>query len=105
MLTRSQVCVELKIERKVLEGWVAEGWLLPALENGEEGYTEIDIARGRLIMELREELGVNDEGTGVILDLLDQIHGLRQALALLHSRQRMANGRRRTLPPRRLVQR
>ena len=28
-----------------------------------------------------QDLGVNDEGVGVILNLLDQMHGLRRALA------------------------
>jgi chaperone modulatory protein CbpM len=28
-----------------------------------------------------QDLGVNDEGVGVILNLLDQLHGLRRALA------------------------
>jgi hypothetical protein len=26
-------------------------------------------------------MGVNDEGIGIILDLLDQVHSLRQAMA------------------------
>ena len=35
----------------------------------------------RLIHDLQHDLGVNREGIGIILNLLDQLHGLRQALA------------------------
>ncbi|MBV8443774.1 MAG: hypothetical protein JO312_25000, partial [Hyphomicrobiales bacterium] len=31
--------------------------------------------------DLRHNMGVNDEGLGVILHLIDQMHGLRRALA------------------------
>jgi len=40
----------------------------------------MDLARARLIRDLKNDLGVNDEGVGVILHLLDQIHGLRRTL-------------------------
>jgi chaperone modulatory protein CbpM len=38
------------------------------------------VARAQLIQDLREEMGVNDEGVALILQLIDQIHGLRRAL-------------------------
>jgi chaperone modulatory protein CbpM len=60
-----------------LEAWVEEGWLAP---RSEAGFSERDVARACLIRELREGLGVNDEGVAVVLDLLDQVHGLRLAL-------------------------
>jgi chaperone modulatory protein CbpM len=41
----------------------------------------MDLARANLIRDLKEKMGVNDEGLGVILHLLDQMHGLRRALA------------------------
>ena len=43
-------------------------------------FSEIDIARARLIRDLKMDLGVNDEGVGVILNLLDQLHGMRRNL-------------------------
>jgi hypothetical protein len=48
-------------------------------------FFEIDVARVRLIRDLREDLGVNDEGISVILDLLDQLHGLRRTLTTVLS--------------------
>ena len=42
--------------------------------------SEVDLARAQLICDLQDDLGVNDEGVEVILDLLDQLYGLRQAV-------------------------
>ena len=44
-------------------------------------FSEGDLARAKLIRDLIQDLGVNDEGVGVILNLLDQLHGLRRTLA------------------------
>ena len=55
-------------------------------------FSEADLACAELIRDLMQDLGVNDEGVGVILNLLDQMHGLRRALAdtLQSVRQRSA---------------
>jgi chaperone modulatory protein CbpM len=79
MLTEAQLCLELKIEREVLDRWIGDGWIVPATE-GASGLADIDMARARLILELERDLGVNAAGLGIILDLIDQIHGLRLAL-------------------------
>ena len=41
----------------------------------------MDLARANLIRDLKDNMGVNHEGLGVILHLLDQMHSLRRALA------------------------
>ncbi|CAN5526101.1 hypothetical protein BH10PSE7_BH10PSE7_02350 [soil metagenome] len=63
-----------------LETFVAAGWL--SLETDESCTTlsAANRARAELICDLKRDMGVNDEGVDVILDLLDQIHGLRHAL-------------------------
>ena len=38
------------------------------------------MARAQLIRDLKDDLGVNDEGVSVILNLVDQVHGLRRVL-------------------------
>jgi chaperone modulatory protein CbpM len=43
-------------------------------------FSDVDLARAQLIRDLREDLGVNDEGVSVILHLLDQMHGLRSSM-------------------------
>jgi chaperone modulatory protein CbpM len=62
------------IDETTLEDWLQHGWLRP---NASRGFSEIDLARARLISDLREQLQVNEDGIDVILDLLDQLHGLR----------------------------
>jgi chaperone modulatory protein CbpM len=38
------------------------------------------MARAQLIHDLRHDFGVNDEAVPLILDLIDQVHGLRRLL-------------------------
>ena len=70
-----------RIDRATLEIWVREEWLIPAREGAAPNYSEADLARARLIHDLKGNMGVNDEGLGLVLHLLDQVHGLRRALA------------------------
>ncbi len=69
--------VRTQIETETLTAWVEASWLIPA----QEEFSEADVARAQLIRDLKEDLGVNDDGVEVILNLLDQIHGLRQSLS------------------------
>ena len=72
-----------RLDRETLEVWIEEQWLLPSRTADELVFTEMDLARAKLIRDLRHEMGVNDEGVGVVLNLLDQIHGLRKIMAEL----------------------
>jgi chaperone modulatory protein CbpM len=47
-------------------------------------FSDMDVARARLIQDLKVAFGVNDEGIDVILHLMDQLHGLRRAFAQMH---------------------
>ncbi len=67
-----------RFEVEAIEGWIAAGWLSP--REGATGLSEIDLARAQLIHDLTISLGVNDEGVPVILDLIDQLHGVRRAM-------------------------
>lgn len=71
---------QARLDAAVLEAWVEAGWII---RREDDGPSELDLARACLIRDLREELGVNDEGVEVVLDLLDQLHGLRAALRRL----------------------
>jgi chaperone modulatory protein CbpM len=53
---------------------------MPRLDRGAWHFSEIDLARVQLIVDLKEDMGVNDEGVPIILDLVDQINGLRRLL-------------------------
>src|SRR6202162_5528682 len=70
-----------QLDRPTLEVWIEEQWLVPSGTATELAFSEADLARAKLIRDLMQDLGVNDEGVGVILNLLDQVHGLRKALA------------------------
>jgi chaperone modulatory protein CbpM len=79
-MEHDEFLIRARLDGNVLEGWVAAGWLTPNAEEGMQQFSEIDVARARLIQDLRRDIGVNDEGVGVILDLIDQLHGLRRTL-------------------------
>ena len=80
MLSPEQFCTRVGIQQSTLQVWLDEGWLVP--QPGDEALqlSEVDLARARLIRDLRDGIGVNDEGIGVILNLIDQVHGLRSML-------------------------
>ena len=74
--------VHANLEVDEVEAWIEAGWLRPARRRGARHFSEIDLSRVRLIQDLRD-VGINDEAVSVILDLLDQLHGLRHALSAL----------------------
>jgi chaperone modulatory protein CbpM len=79
MLTVEQLQVRLDLDAGTLHLWVEEGWLLPQ-RDPDLAFSERDVARAQLILDLKREMGVNDEGIGIILSLVDQMHGLRRVL-------------------------
>jgi chaperone modulatory protein CbpM len=80
MISIVEFCAVTKIERPLVERWVAAGWLIPPQTDPEPAFAEIDVARARLICELRGDFGVNDEGVDLILHLLDQVYDLRRVM-------------------------
>ena len=62
-----------------LRVWVSQGWIKPAGEIAQT-YSEADLARAALICNLEDELGFAEEDVPVLLNLIDQIHGLRAEL-------------------------
>jgi chaperone modulatory protein CbpM len=79
-IKRSEFLARAALSQETLELWIKEEWLIPAADSTEPAFSEMDVARARLIMDLMHELGVNREGVGIILNLLDQMHGMRRAL-------------------------
>jgi chaperone modulatory protein CbpM len=69
--------VSLKIEVSVLEVWVRQGWVVPLASERGRQYRDADVARGRLILDLVDTMGVNEAGVDVAMSLLDQVHSLR----------------------------
>jgi len=80
MITRQEFLVRTHLEVAVLDAWVEAGWIIPRQAEPEPIFSDVDLARAALIRDLRDDLGVNEEGIAVILDLVDQVHGLRRTL-------------------------
>ncbi len=79
MLTIEQLQVHLSLDAGTLQLWIDEGWLIPQ-RDPDLAFSEGNVARAQLILDLKREMGVNDEGIGIILSLIDQMHGLRRVL-------------------------
>ena len=85
MLGSRDVLLRARLDAASLEAWIEAGWLVPRRAGPERVFSELDLARAWLIRDLRDSMGVNDEGIAVALGLLDQVHGLRQALRRVSS--------------------
>ena len=81
----NEMCRAAGIELRVLQAWIDVGWIRPQPAGEAMGFSAVDLARAELIRDLAGPMGVNEEGVGVILDLLDQLHGLRHALQCVTS--------------------
>ena len=69
-----------RLDAAAVDAWVEAGWLMPRRDEEAHDFTDADVARARLIRDLQHDMGVNDEAIPIILDLIDQVHGLRQML-------------------------
>jgi chaperone modulatory protein CbpM len=66
-----------------VERWIARGLLQP-LESGENwSFEQVDVARARLLAELADDIGFDDEAVETVVSLVDQVHTLRGQLGLL----------------------
>ncbi len=81
IISKLEFLSRTQLDQDTLEVWIGEQWLIPDDAAGEPAFSEIDLARAKLIRDLKQDMGVNNEGIGIILDLLDQVHSLRQAMA------------------------
>jgi len=82
-MTKQEFLKSSGLEVQTLELWIEQEWLAPDETPQGASFSEIDIARVHFIQELKADIGANDEGIGVILHLVDQLHGVRRALGEL----------------------
>ncbi|MEY9102999.1 chaperone modulator CbpM [Sinorhizobium fredii] len=82
-MRHSEFCERLSIEHSTLSIWMEQGWVVPAKNDGRGEFHDADVARGLLILDLSETMGVNHEGIDVIMALVDQVHGLRSKIQAL----------------------
>ena len=76
---RHEFLLAARLEAHALEMWIEAGWLVPRKKSKAGPFSDIDVARAQLIHDLGK-LGVNEEGIPIILDLLDQLHGMRRTM-------------------------
>ena len=63
-----------------LIAWIDRGWIRPEAAETGPIFHDIDIARVRLILDLRGAMRIEDETIPVVLSLLDQVYELRSGL-------------------------
>jgi chaperone modulatory protein CbpM len=68
------------VQAEELRRWIDERWVRPEGDGPAYVFHEVDVARVRLIRELRFELAIDDEAMPVVLRLLDQVYALRRRL-------------------------
>jgi chaperone modulatory protein CbpM len=60
--------------------WVEQGWVVPDAEGTTYVFREIDVARVRLVHDLRRDMDLGEDAIPLVLSLLDQIYELRSQL-------------------------
>lgn len=68
------------LQRAELHRWIAEGWVMPARRGAAYVYREVDVARVRLIVDMRSDLSVGDDALPLVLSLVDQLYSVRREL-------------------------
>ncbi len=92
-ISRREFMLRAQCDDATLTAWIAEEWIIPRSAVADGEFAEVDLARAALIRDLKQDLEVNDAGIGVILSLLDQVHGLRRTLAEVLEERRGRSGR------------
>ncbi len=78
--------VVARIERLTLRElriWVREGWVRPVPGKGGPSYDEIDVARLRLLCDLRKDMALPTDVMPTVLTLIDNLHRTRRDLRRL----------------------
>jgi chaperone modulatory protein CbpM len=69
-----------------LTSWVERGWVIPDSAGSGLEFHEIDVARVRLIRDLRHGMDIGEDAVPLVLSLLDQVYELRSRLkSVLHA--------------------
>jgi chaperone modulatory protein CbpM len=63
-----------------LVAWIERGWVRPETADAGWVFEDIDVARVRLIYDLRHGMSVQEDTIPLVLSLLDQLYELRSHL-------------------------
>ena len=69
-----------ELDAEELASWISHRWVRPEPSGEDFLFMDIDIARVRLVHDLRHAMDIPEDTVPLILHLLDQIYDLRAAL-------------------------
>jgi chaperone modulatory protein CbpM len=81
MRTLAVVALLGDLDRAELAAWIERGWVCPDVAGTDDWeFQEIDVARVRLIRDLRRTMELTEDAVELALSLLDQVYDLRATL-------------------------
>ncbi|WP_377848561.1 chaperone modulator CbpM [Bosea sp. UC22_33] len=83
MIDQLEPTRRLHVDDDRLQTFIDRGWISPSVREGQCVICDVDVARAALIVDLVDDMGLNEEGVDLVLDLLDQLYGLRSAFGHL----------------------
>jgi len=72
-----------KVTLRRLRLWLRRGWVVPQESAAGPRFDGADLARLRLICELKDEMNLGDDAVAVVLSLIDQLHSVRHEFRVL----------------------
>lgn len=72
-----------RLTLRELRFWVREGWVRPVHGDAGPVFDEIDIARVRLLCDLKKDMSLPTDTLPVVLTLIDHLHEVRRELRCL----------------------
>ncbi|MGI4951968.1 MAG: chaperone modulator CbpM [Janthinobacterium lividum] len=91
MITLNAVLERVRgVDADTLLVWITQEWVRPLRREGQPVFEEVDVARVRLIVEMRDELQMGEAAIPVVLSLLDELHATRRDMRRLADVMRQA---------------
>lgn len=78
-----ELCQSCGTHADVLLEMVDEGLLEPFLQQNQWRFSIQSLRRARIALNLQKDLGINLAGVAMVLDLLEEVRGLRQRIHCL----------------------
>lgn len=69
-----------RLTLRELRLWVKEGWVCPAQSESGPVFDELDVARLRLLCDLRKDMALPTDVVPTVLTLIDHLHRTRREL-------------------------
>ena len=81
MIKRQDFLLLIRIDDSTLDEWLKDEFLSPYQVENDFIFSEIDVERAHLILDLQNNMGVNNPGLSIILHLIDQMHSMRRLMS------------------------